>query len=105
MEKRIRSVCRRYIAVINDKKYDNPTIIDTKKKITFERGCTQVGKNYYAKRHAITGVSAHKESNGSRKYFTVRFADGKEGMLIKAFSGNTIIRSYEAIFKYPKEDL
>ncbi len=52
--------------------------------------------------NGITGYSAYADGMDSRKFFTMRFADCKNGVRIIPYTGNTIIKSYTAIFRFPK---
>ena len=55
--------------------------------------------NYYSLPHMITSYSAGAKDLSPKKYFTVRFADCKNGVRIIPFQGNTVIKTYEAIFR------
>jgi hypothetical protein len=104
MKRIIKSVCNRYIAIcVNEtNRFEGLLIVDTERKITYERGYTEIKSKYYAKKHHINAVSNYRRGDGDGKYFTVNFSDHREGELIDPFRGNTIIKEYEAVFKKPK---
>lgn len=63
------------------------------------------GKNgaYYSIPYCVVGYSAYAEGMDSRKFFTMRFADCKNGVRIDAYKGNTVIKYYTAIFRVQKQ--
>lgn len=102
--KKRKSICGKYIAETTSSFWEKETIItniETGNIYKRLNSNNEIDGEFYSTAHMIGGFSGHAKVNDkfNQKYFTIELLDCEENCKIIPYSGNTVIKQHEAIFK------
>lgn len=93
---RQRSICKRYIAIFNGYDYPHSEVLDTITGCIYENEPIEREGKFYSKKYMMGGFSSG--DSYERNLFELYFMDRNEGIEIDPYTGNTVIKKYNAFF-------
>lgn len=93
---RQRSICKRYIAIFNGYDYPHSEVLDTITGCIYENEPIEREGKFYSKKYMMGGFSSG--DSYERNLFELYFMDCNEGIEIDPYTGNTVIKKYNAFF-------